>query len=101
MRSATDLIIPRKMARELHTRSHARNNLGNKGCRRVRFRFSGPVGYGPTMWVKSRKGVDILHGHDSKACQRVACQLYVSNNVGTKGEGRREPPSCSLNEADQ
>ena len=25
---------------------------------------------------------------------------YVSNNVGTKGEGRREPFSCSLNEAD-
>ena len=26
---------------------------------------------------------------------------YVSNNIGTKGEGRREPSSCSLNEADQ
>ena len=26
---------------------------------------------------------------------------YVGNNVGTKGEGRREPFSCSLNEADQ
>ena len=26
---------------------------------------------------------------------------FVSNNVGTKGEGRREPFSCSLNEADQ
>ena len=25
--------------------------------------------------VESRKGADILHGHDSKACQRVACQL--------------------------
>ena len=25
--------------------------------------------------VKSRKGVDILHGHDSKTCQRVAYQL--------------------------
>ena len=24
---------------------------------------------------------------------------YVGNNVGTKGEGRREPLSCSLNEA--
>ena len=42
--------------------------------RRVRFRSCGTVGYGPTMWVKSRSG-DILHGHDSKACQRVACQL--------------------------
>ena len=26
---------------------------------------------------------------------------YVGNNVGTKGEGQREPFSCSLNEADQ
>ena len=26
---------------------------------------------------------------------------YVGNNVGTKGEGRRETFSCSLNEADQ
>ena len=26
---------------------------------------------------------------------------YVGINVGTKGEGRREPLSCSLNEADQ
>ena len=26
---------------------------------------------------------------------------YVGNNVGTKGEGPREPFSCSLNEADQ
>ena len=26
---------------------------------------------------------------------------YVGNNVGTKGEGRREPFSYSLNEADQ
>ena len=25
--------------------------------------------------VKSRKGVDILHGHDSKTCQRVGYQL--------------------------
>ena len=26
---------------------------------------------------------------------------YIGNNVATKGEGRREPFSCSLNEADQ
>ena len=25
--------------------------------------------------VESRKGADILHGHDSKVCQRVACQI--------------------------
>ena len=46
--------------------------------RRVRFRSCGTVGYGPTMWVKSRGSSDILHGHDSKACQRVACQLCRS-----------------------
>ena len=34
----------------------------------VRFRSCGTVGYGPTMWVKSRKGGDILHDHVSKAC---------------------------------
>uniref|UniRef100_M8CHC9 Uncharacterized protein n=1 Tax=Aegilops tauschii TaxID=37682 RepID=M8CHC9_AEGTA len=35
------------------------------GYRRVRFRSCGTVGYGSTMWVKSRKG-DILHDHVSK-----------------------------------
>ena len=43
--------------------------------RRVRFWSCETVGYGPTMRVKSRRSGDILHGHDSKACQRVACQL--------------------------
>ena len=69
--------------------------LETGGYIRVGFRSCGTVGYGPTMWVKNRSG-DISHGHNSKACQRVACQLYVSNIVGTKGEGRREPFSCSL-----
>ena len=36
---------------------------------RVRFRSSGPVGYGPTMRVRSRKGGDVLRDHASKACQ--------------------------------
>ena len=53
------------------------------------------------MWANSRKRGDVLHDHVSKACPRLAYQLYVNNNVGTKGEGRREPYSCSLNEADQ
>ena len=43
--------------------------------RRVRFRSCGTVGYGPTMWVKIRKGVDILHCHDSKSCERITGQL--------------------------
>ena len=52
-----------------------KNISESKIYRRVRFRSCGTVGYGPTMWVKSRKGGDIFHDHDSKACQRVACQL--------------------------
>ena len=43
--------------------------------RRVRFRSCGTVGYGPTIWDKGRRSGDILHGHDNKACQRVAGQL--------------------------
>ena len=86
----------RRLARVLHTKPGAKNISESRLYRRVRFRSCGTVGYGPTMWVKSRKGGDILHDYDSKAWQRVACQLYVSNIVGTKGEGQREPFSCSL-----
>ena len=43
--------------------------------KRVRFRSCGTVGYGPTMWVKSRRSSDILYGHDSRAGQSIACQL--------------------------
>ena len=76
------------------------NKFGNRGC-------TGESGFDPVeLWVMgppcvflNRTG-DILHGHDSKACQRVAYQL-CRHNVGTRGEGRREPFSCSLNEADQ
>ncbi|EMS68383.1 hypothetical protein TRIUR3_27711 [Triticum urartu] len=32
-------------------------------ARRVRFQSCGTVGYEPTMWVKSRKGGDVLHDH--------------------------------------
>ena len=49
--------------------------LETGGYIRLRFRSCGTVGYGPTMWVKSRKGGDILHDHVSKACQRIACRL--------------------------
>ena len=57
------------------TKPSVRNNLRNRGYRRVRFRSCGTVGYGPTMWVKIRKGGDVLRDHASKACQRVACRL--------------------------
>ena len=42
---------------------------------RVRFRSCGTVGYGPTMWVNSRKALINLHDHDSNAGQSIACQL--------------------------
>ena len=67
--------ISRKVARDLHTKPSARNNFGDRGYMRVRFRSCGTLGYGPTMWVKSRKSGDMLHGYDSKGCQSVACQL--------------------------
>ena len=63
------------MTRELHTKSSARNNFDNRVYRIVRFQSCGTVGYGPTMWFFFNRSRDILHGHDSKACQRVARQL--------------------------
>ena len=49
------------LARESRTKPGAKDTLESMLLRRVRFRSSGPVGYGPTIWVKSRKGDDILH----------------------------------------
>ena len=66
--SDTRIDVSRKVARELSTKPSARNNFDNRVYRRVRFRSCGTVGYGPTMWVKSWKGGDILHDHVSKAC---------------------------------
>src|SRR3954469_25578926 len=60
--------------------------------KRVRFRSCGTVGYGTT---KNREGGDMLCDHDARFV-REQFVSYVSNNVGTKGEGRREPFSCSL-----
>ena len=65
----------RKVARELPTKPRARDNFVNKVYRRVRFRSYGTVGYGPTRWVKSWKGGDVLRDHVNKACQRIACLL--------------------------
>ena len=61
------------MARELHTKPSVRINLGNGGVHESQVSILGPVGYGPTMRVKSRKGGDILHSRDNKACQRIVC----------------------------
>ena len=64
-----------EVARELHTKPSAKNISESRLHRRVRFRSCGTVGYGPTLCVQSRKSGDILHGYDSKACLRIACQL--------------------------
>ena len=45
--------------------------MANRGVQESQVPILGPVGYGPTMWVKSRKGDDVLHDHVSKACQRI------------------------------
>ena len=64
--------------------------------RRVRFRSCETVGYGPTMWFF------FLIGAVTSCTVMIARHVreyhvsYVGNNVGTKGEGRREPFSCSL-----
>ena len=68
--------------------------------RRVRFRSCGTVGYGPTIWVKSRKGANICRVIIARQV-RVSHVSYVDNNIGTKGEGWREPFSCSQGVADQ
>ena len=62
------------MPRELHIKSSARNIFGNRVYRRVRFQSRGLWVMGPPCGFFYRSS-DILHGHDSKACQRVACQL--------------------------
>ena len=77
------------MARELHTKSSSRNNFGNRVYRRVRFRSCGSVGYGPTMWVKSRKSEDVLHDHVSKICQRIAYQLCRQQQHQYQGRGTK------------
>ena len=85
-----------------YIRSQARGiTLGTGGVQESQVSILGPVGYGPTMWVKSRKGG--LTSCTITIARHVREQhvSYVGNNVGTKGEGRREPFSCSLNEADQ
>ena len=66
--------ITRKVARELHTKPSVSIDFGKGGVvQEGQVSILGPVGYGLTMWVKSRKGGDVLHNHVSKACQRIAC----------------------------
>ena len=55
------------MARELHKKSSAKNNSDNRVYRESGF-DPGTCGLWAHHVVESRKGADILHGHDSKAC---------------------------------
>ena len=50
--------------------------------------------------VKSRKVGDICSIMLARHV-RGESEGHAGNSIGTKGEGRREPFSCSLNEADQ
>ena len=60
-------MISRKVAHELHMRPRVRNKLGYRGI--------GESGFDPVeLWVKSRKGDDVLHDNVSKACQSIACR---------------------------
>ena len=59
-----------------HIRSQARGITSTTGCiGELGFDPVETVGYGPTMWVKSRKGGDVLYDHVGNTCQRIACQL--------------------------
>ena len=78
-----------------------RNNFGNRGC-------TGESGFDPVeLWVmgppcglkvgKAVTSCTIMYARNVRG-ESVG---HVGNNIGTKGEGRREPFFCSLNEADQ
>src|SRR3954468_12438898 len=58
---------------------------------RVRFRSCGIVGYGPTLNQGGGIQCDQVERYDGDQLVN-----YVGNNVSAKGEGRREPFSCSL-----
>ena len=63
------------MVRELHTRPRAMNKFGNRGCTGESVSILWNCGLWAHHVVKSRKGIDILHDHVSKACQRIVCRL--------------------------
>ena len=95
-----ELMISREVARELYTRPRARNNLGNRGC-------TGESGFDPVeLWVMGPPCgfiiIIFLIGAVTSFTVMIARHVreyhvsYVGNNAGTKGEGRREPFSCSL-----
>ena len=80
-------MITRNVARKLHTKRSVRDNFETGMYRRVRFRSCGTVGYGPTMWVKSRRSGDILLGHDSKACQKGSLSIMSATTSVPRARG--------------
>src|SRR3954463_1673760 len=58
---------------------------------RVRFRSCGTVCYGPTWNQGGDIRCDQVERYDEEQLVN-----YVGNNISAKGEGRREPFSCSL-----
>ena len=68
---------------------------------------TGESGFDPVeLWVMGPPcGLKVERGGLTSCTITIARHVreyhvsYVGNNVGTKGEGRREPFSCSLNEA--
>ena len=80
------------LARELHTKPGAKDTLESRMSRRVRFRSSGPVGYGPTMWVESRKGGDILHTRSMSVNSLSAMPATMS--VPRTGNEESNFPAC-------
>ena len=75
----------------ISTESDSGKNIARQATG-VRFRACGTVGYGPIL---NKKGVDIqcdqVESYDGEQLVN-----YVSNNISAKGEGQKEPFSCSL-----
>ena len=56
----------------IHTKPSAKDNFGNKDVQESQVSVLWTSGL---AWIKNRKGGDILHDHDSKACQMIICRL--------------------------
>ena len=84
-----------------YIQSQARGITLTTGC-------TGESGFDPVeLWVMGPPCGLKVGGEVTSCMDMIARQVrgwpvdYVGDNIGTKGEGRREPFSCSLNEADQ
>ena len=88
------------MVGDLHTKPIVRNNFGDMGVPESQVSILWNCG----LWAHH---VCFLIGAVTSFTVMIARHVreyhvsYVGINVGIEGEGRREPLSCSLNEADQ